>query len=342
MLRLDRSVDPEFTAFGDDENPSLFHVLPTSARYRTAGGRPVVTLLKVVGGASNLTLDAELFVGNDRLAGLRDALGDMATGGIDESGATRAPVEFLPIHLTRILASLRLSDPEGREVARYRPVAGSALQGCSLGAFNIGCDTATADLLESALLGRGCRIDMLCDVAWMAALPPMRARLWFDSKKFWAMHARKDAEWWTRMWESPEVATEEVFGSDAAGGIEFECSVVFPDSRTNQAFLSRVRLWAWAEFHEVLVRKARRSVGLDGGERLTREDAGAFLRTVIQSVDLSFDERYVENQVIEWRARFAAALPALAGMPGSDGIAIRPEEHVLSVDLGSDSFFGGH
>lgn len=298
MLRIDKVQMIEgITVYGDDENPSLFYVLPNTPRFRKNGDDYAFKFVKYrtpikrengkLGGAFAF-FDVEFTIPEEQLEAVKEVLRQKLNS--SESGGG-GDVEIGQLTFTDGKASINLESVSKEIVETVWNPGSPALYGNYITPFTVEFTPDGAALFQQALQGEGGAVQVAYDLYTWAKLPPIKVKGKFNAEKFYSFYQQIDLNW--SSWSKDayrEKIIEKARDSDSYE-INFEWGAT-----TDPEIQKDIREWAHKTMEDAIARKminAMEPVSEKGRKKpwgkkhVTRD----FVNQKISSFTLEFNER---------------------------------------------------
>ncbi|WP_243074476.1 hypothetical protein [Microbacterium sp. SS28] len=342
------------TVFGDDTYDDVYYPIPEVPRFRTDDkGDPVFRFLKYrmpieredgKRGGGFAFFDTEFTFTPAALAKIKEAL-DTKVQGMAGKPGFRASVPGTPeAHLgtmtyTRGTANLLLKEDGGTLVEAVRGAGKPSLFGKNIAAFMVEFTPEGATLFEQALQGKGGVVQVVYDLNFVAKLPEITGRAWFEAEKFYSYEQTIDIDW--EMYGDDEYVDKitEQFEDAETMGIELHLDAVLTDPVADQKLKDKVRSMMERALQDAVLRKMIPDIeAVPKDDRGMPEDIEHLKRSFETTKASSFEMTYRENSAIEWNIVPQGTLPNITTMTASDGNPVKWSEHATEVDL-NDPFF---
>ncbi len=346
MLRIDMVQTIEgVTVFGDDRLRHVFYLLPEQPRFRIddTTREPVFKFLKYrmpiersdgKRGGGYCFFDVEFVVPEDKEAKIRQELQTQVNRHYQRIRAQPPTVQLGTITYTDGEAGLLLQADGGTLIERVANPGKPSLFGKNITPFALELSPEGATLFETALQGRGGVVQVVYDLKFMAALPPVNIHGRFRSEAFYSFYQRVDIDW--KLWRQNdyrETIRETFRNSDS-----MDLNIDF-GGLTDDKIKKDLRDWAFRMLEDAAERRMLEQIPAaleeerhdhDGKRRITRD--------ISTTKIASFDLRFRERQPVEWNVAPQGTLPNITNLKGADGNPINPADYFHEVDL-DDPFF---
>lgn len=362
MLRIDKQEVfpevPDVTVWGDDKEANTFYVLPQSPRFRLIDGKPNFKMIKyrapvtrpdgVKGGY--IFFDAEIAVPEAKMKQLEGLLQERLNKRHQEARRPGAPpkVKFGTITYTRGTVRMLL-EQDGKVIQTLRGAGKPTLFGSNVASFAIELTQDGTAIFEAAMQGEGASaISLVYDLYFWTKLPPLSARVWFNSDKFYSYIQSTDTEvsWWSEDHYREDL--REFLSESESGGSEINLEFALPDAEQDRKIKDRLRDWAQRTLEDTLTRaqqqalapltEDQRKVPEKVLEDLGGDDLDNMWRNIQTHKVASFEYTYQENSAAEWNLAPQGTLPALTTLKGKDNKPLKWSDYRIEVD-GDDPFF---
>lgn len=343
MLRVDKvQLIEGVTVYGDDKQVNKFYLLPELPRYRRDdNGSPIFKFLKYrmpldhgegkKKGGGYVFFDVEFVVPEEKLQKIKDELQTQVNK--IYKGRTDKKVEIGTITYTKGEASLLL-EADGELIEKVKSPGKPSLYGRNVTPFALELSPEGATLFWEALQGQGGVVQVVYDLYYQAALPPVEIRGGFSAEKFYDFYQTIDTEWNAWGEDSYQEEIRETFRSS-------ESLWVKPDwgALTDTKMQTQLRDWAFRTVEdkaESMMIEAIAPVSEEGRKKPSGiEDV---TRDISVKKISSFSLYFKENMAVEWFAGPRGSLPNITNLVDNQGNAIKWEDHAKEVDL-DDPFF---
>ncbi len=355
MLKISKQeVVDGVTVFGDDTFDDVFYPIPEIPRFRVDdNGDPVFRFLKYRAplehadgkrGGGFAFFDTEFTFTPEALSRITEAL-DAKVQAMAGSPGFRASRPGPPeAHIgtmtyTSGTANLLLKEDGGALIEAVRGAGKPSLFGRNIAAFMVEFSPQGATLFEQALQGKGGVVQVVYDLNFVAKLPTISARAWFEAEKFYSYEQTIDIDW--EMYGDDEYVdriTEEFVDRETMG-IELHLDAVLPDPEADRKLKDKIRSMMERALQDAVLRKMIPDIeAIPRDARGMPEDIEHLRRAFSASRVASFEQVYRENSAIEWNIVPQGTLPNITTLTGADGQPVRWADHASEVDL-NDPFF---
>jgi len=344
------------TVYGDDEDPTMFYLLPSQPRFRlNDDGTPVFKFLKYRNpidkpdgskGGGFLIFDSEFVVPDDVQQQVVTALQAQLKAQVQAQGGdiTKVPpVKVGTITYTKGSAALQFLDSggSGSLVQKVWNGASPSLFGRNICSFSCELTPEGAAVAEQALQGSGGVVQVIYNLTFPAKLPDVTGTVWFDADKFYvfAQSIAKTGGSWDSGPDQYHESTAEGWSSSDAGGVNFDFSALalMTDQTAAQKLQDDITNWGWgalgdavkAEIPSDITAQADRGLP-DGMNSVTR-----FITTNKMS---SFRRYFREGMAVDWNDSPQGTLPNITSLKTKDGKAIKWSDYAATIDA-DDPFF---
>lgn len=362
MLRIDRQEVfpevPEVTVWGDDKAEHIYYVLPQSPRFRMVDGKPVFKFIKyrapisrpdgVKGGY--IFFDAELSVPEASMKKLEGLLQERVNKRHQDQKRPGTPpkVQFGTITYTRGTVRMLL-EQDGKVLQAVRTAGKPTLFDKNVASFALELSQDGTAIFEAAMQGEGASaVSLVYDLYFWAKLPPLSARVWFNSDKFYSYIQSTDTEvsFWTEDHYREDL--REFLKESEAAGSEITMEFTLPDKEQDDKLKNRLRDWAQRTLEDTFTRAQQQSLApLTEDQRkvpdkiledLGGDDLDNMWRNIETHKVASFEYTYRENSATEWNLAPQGTLPALTTLKDPKGKPLDWKQYMLTID-GDDPFF---
>ncbi|GAA5209501.1 hypothetical protein [Microbacterium kyungheense] len=342
------------TVFGDDTFDDVFYPVPELPRFRTDDdGSPVFRYLKYRNpldhpdgrrGGGYAFFDTEFTFTPAQLEKLKEALDAKVQAMAGQPGFRASRPGPPEAHLgtmtyTRGTANLLLKEDGGALIEAVRGAGKPSLFGRNIAAFMVEFTPEGATLFEQALQGKGGVVQVVYDLSFVAKLPEISGRAWFEADRFYSYEQTIDIDW--EMYGDDEYVDRirEEFVDHETMGIDLHLDAVLPDPEADRKLKDKIRTMMERALQDAVLRKMIPDIeAVPMDERGMPEDIEHLKRSFETSKVSSFEQTYRENSAIEWNIVPQGTLPNITNMVDAAGDPVRWADHATEVDL-NDPFF---
>jgi hypothetical protein len=363
MLRIDtQEVLPELpdvTIWRDDADQAMYYYLPMYPRFRLQNGKPMFKLIKYrlatqrpdgkLGGGF-VFFDAELGVDAPKLQKLQALLQDRINKAhmAEHRSGTPPPVKFGTMTFTRGTVNMLL-EKDDLLIERVRGAGKPSLFGNNVATFMVQLSPDGVNIFAGAMQGEGASmVSLVYDLNFWAKLPPIEARVWFNSEKFYSYYQKAETE--VSFWSEDHYREDlhEMLRVSEAGGTELKFNFVLPDPEQDKKLKDKLRDWATRTLEDAITRQAlqklaplsedQRKVPQKVLDDLGGDDLDHLQRNItsLQLVDINYS--YREDSATEWNLVPQGNLGTLTSIKGPDGKPLAWKDYYVELD-GEDEFF---
>lgn len=342
------------TVFGDDTFDDVFYPIPETPRFRTDDkGDPVFRFLKYrmplertdgKRGGGFAFFDTEFTFSPEALSRIKEALDTLVQERSGKAGF-RASIpgtreaRLGTMTYTRGTANLLLKEDGGTLIEAVRGAGKPSLFGRNVAAFMVEFTPEGATLFEAALQGKGGVVQVVYDLNFIAKLPEISARAWFEAEKFYSYEQTIDIDW--EMYGEDEYLDKitEEFEDEETMGIELHLDAVLPDPEADRKLKEKIRSMMERALQDAVLRKMVPDIeAIPKDARGMPEDIEHLKRSFETTRAASFEMQYRENSAIEWNIVPQGTLPNITTLISKDGKPVLWADHATDVDL-NDPFF---
>jgi hypothetical protein len=367
MIRIDKQIVlaevPDATIWSDDTEENLYYVLPKTPRVRlNAKGKPVFKFIKYrlpkdradgKKGGGFVFFDTEIVVDAadmNKITELLQAKLDQKHQAEHRAGPP-PKVVFGTFTYTRGTVKMMLEE-NGVLIEKVRSAGKPSLYGSNNAAFMVELTPEGATIFEAAMQGEGASaISVVYDLYFWVKLPPMKAIVDFNSRKFYDYCKTVSVE--VSGWSEDHYREDmrEVLTQSQSATAQVFFDFALPDPVATQKLKEKLQDWAQRTLEDTLTRAAAEAAAPANPNILntqklfdkTLEDLGSddldnFQQTIHQEKIMDFHYEYRENSAAEWNLAPQGNLPALTTLKDVEGKPILWKDYSLLIDA-DDPFF---
>lgn len=364
MLKIDSVQTIEgVQVYGDDTSLTKFYLVPEKPRFRlNDDGTPAFTFIKYrepidradgKRGGAFLVFDAEFVVSEEKLPVIKAKLQEQINQRF--AGSNPMPqVEIGTITWTKGTSKLNLESISNDFVEKVFNPGKPSLFGNNITPFTIELTVSGAQLLESALQGKGGFVQVVYDLYCMVKLPPITGRVWFNSSNFssFAQSYKKEEHEegafgnicdWLFGGDDTDTVTITQSISDVAtkynwGGVELNF-VDIPDSKSNEDLQKQLRQWGFDTLRDIVKEQmADKTQPVTDEQRKVPADATEFRQNISQYRFSSYSQSFKEEHAVQWNLAPQGMLEPVTNLKGKDGNLFKWADFARTVDM-NDPFF---
>jgi hypothetical protein len=336
----------DVVAYGDDQSPWRFYLLPKAPRFRTdSNGLPVFKFLKYRNpidrpgskpGGGFLICDVAFALPTSSLLKSRAALQDMVNQKFPNLNP-KPQVDIQSVSFTRGACTLQLLDsgaPNATLVERLQSPAAPSLYGDMITPITVETSPEGATLLENALQDKGGVVQVAYDLYAPVKLPDMVVTVWFNAEKFMEFHQQVSIDW--RMYgdDTYRESIRERFVTSDAGGV-----IIDPGAVTDAKIVNAARDWGFQQLDDAVKRMILGDIpAVSEDARKVPDGIDQLWRSQSVSKVASFRRTYRQGNVIEVNIGPRGTLPNITTILGPDNKPLKWSDFARTVDL-DDPFF---
>ncbi|MBU2667906.1 hypothetical protein KOI35_30785 [Actinoplanes bogorensis] len=338
------------TVFGDDE-PDLWHVFhlrPNEPTWRVDDrGIPRVrfffyrTRVDRPDGFKGgyLVCDTEFYVPDDKRALITAALQTQVDAIAQTRGVPSRPVQLRDIALTDATCQANLIGADNTFFERITNPGRPSRFGRRVSSWSFEISEHGAAVVNAALRGDGASLfQIVYNVRWFGALPPLTVTASFDAAKFYTFTEDIDAEW--HFW------AEDKYRRSVSSRLEQSESTKIvihreglPRNDENDKAVEKVKEWAQKSLEDTIGRRMvlQMAPPSDGDRKPPDGIEDSHLDFHQSQVD-SFTINYTEKATVEELDTVPSTLPALSALVDANGQAIDPDKFIDLIDANHEFF----
>lgn len=348
MLAIDKVQTIEgVTVYGDNKSISTFYLVADVPRFRLdENGSPVFKFLKYrmpidradgKKGGGYLFFDSEFVVDDVKKEAVREVLQEQVNRRWQQHPQRRsrpAPtVKFGTITYTKGTASLLL-EKDGIMIEKVMNPGKPSLFGRNICPFALELSPEGATLFWEALQGKGGVVQVVYDLHFNAALPPIKAWGTFHASKFYSFTQDIDTD--NSVWgeDTYTETVSETFRNSESISTGFDWGMV-----TDDKLRQPIRDWVTRSVEDAAERLMLEAIDpASEKDREVPEDIEDVHRNFTVNKISNFTLWYKESQPVEWFIGPRGTLPNITNLVDASGAPIRWEDHAQEVSL-DDKFF---
>ena len=295
MLKLSPSqLIAGLTVYGDDSDPTVFYVMPNCPSFRVDPATNDYSLKFIkylmpvdrpdgsVGGGF-LIFDSVFVIPPDTLSTIQAQLNKQLNAAGKGSATARIGLPpFIPTTGSAAAgaaptaasptATLTLLDSGGALVTKIESAGKPSLSGSMICSFTAELSPEGAAVVEAAMTPpanatsqqvSGGIVQIAYNLSFMAALPNITGRVWFNADKFASFNQsiQKSGSTWDSGPNTESESMRESFMSSNSGGVTFDFSGLDPNDPSSSTLQTSLTNWGWQQLN-VAVQNA---LGASGG-----------------------------------------------------------------------------
>jgi len=336
----------DVVAYGDDQSPWRFYLLPKAPRFRTdSSGMPIFKFLKYrmpierpgrKPGGGFLICDVAFALTNASLTKCKAALQDMVNSKFPNMNP-KPQVDIQSVSFTRGACTIQLLDgggPNAVMVERIQSPAAPAIYGDMVTPITVETSPEGATLLENALQDKGGVVQVAYDLFAPVKMPDMTVTVWFNAEKFMEFHQHTKIDWSMYGDDTYKETIRETFVSSETGGVNVD-----PGAFTDAKIVNAARDWGFQQLDEAVKRMILGDIpAVSADARKVPDGIEEVWRSQSVRKVASFRRVYRQGNVIEVNIGPRGTLPNITTMTGPDGKPLKWSDFARVVDL-DDPFF---
>ncbi|MER3476420.1 MAG: hypothetical protein C4287_07520 [Leptolyngbya sp. ERB_1_2] len=361
MLKIDQVQVIEGVTVYSDEETAKYYLVPDIPRFRVnEDGRPSFSFYKYrmpidradqTKGGGFLVCDVEFSVPEDKKQVIIKKLQEQVNQQFAGSNIKPPEVQIGTITYTKGTAKLNIENISNKFVETVFNPGKPSLYGRNITPFTLELTDLGATFFEQALQNKGGFVQVVYDLYCVVKLPPITARVWFDSSKFSSFvedfTKREQSQgafgsvWrWLFGGESRNRTIINKTVSEYAsqyqwGGVEID----FRDFKTTDDVKQKIRDWAMNSLAEAIKNSNEDKLQpFTEEQKKVPENATDFHLRMSQYKFSSFDTSYRESQAVEWNMAPQGMLQPITTLLDKDGKPLKWEDYATTIDL-DDPFF---
>ena len=246
------------TVYSDDTDPNTFYVMPDQPSFRIdpTTGKPSFKFIKYLmpvdrpdgsTGGGFLIFDSVFIISPDTMAAVQKQLGGSAK--IALPGFIPMPASTTSV--ASPTASLTLLDSGGALVTKIESVGRPSLLGSLICSFTAELSPEGAAVVEAAMKGSGGIVQIAYNLSYMAVLPPITGKIWFNADKFASYYQsiQKSGGSWDSGDNTENETMQEAFVSSDSGGVQFDFSGLDPNDPNASKLHDDLDNWGWQQLN---------------------------------------------------------------------------------------------
>ena len=246
------------TVYSDDTDPNTFYVMPDQPSFRIDPntGKPSFKFIKYLmpvdrpdglKGGGFLIFDSVFVISPDTMAAIKKQVGGSAK--IALPGFIPMPASSTSV--ASPTASLTLLDSGGALVTKVESVGRPSLLGSLICSFTAELSPEGAAVVEAAMKGSGGIVQIAYNLSYMAVLPPITGRIWFNADKFASYYQsiQKSGGSWDSGDNTENETMQEAFISSDSGGVKFDFSGLSPNDPNASKLHDDLDNWGWQQLN---------------------------------------------------------------------------------------------
>jgi hypothetical protein len=246
------------TVYGDDNDPTVFYAMPDQPSFRIDPntGKPSFKFIKYLmpvdrpdgsKGGGFLIFDSVFILSPNTLAAIQKQLG----GSVKIAMPGFIPMPASSTSVASPTATLTLLDSGGALVTKIESAGKPSLLGSLICSFTAELSPEGAAVVEAAMKGSGGIVQIAYNLSYMAVLPPITGRIWFNATKFASYYQsiQKSGGSWDSGDNTENETMQEAFVSSDSGGVQFDFSGLSPTDPNASKLHDDLDNWGWQQLN---------------------------------------------------------------------------------------------
>jgi hypothetical protein len=286
-----------------------------------------------------LVFDTEFFVPDANRELIRAKLQTQADAFATARGLLTRPVLLQDIALTDATCQANLIDKNSTFFERITNPGRPSRFGRRVSSWSFEISENGAAVVDAALRGDGASLfQIVYNVKWLAALPPLTVTASFNASKFYTFTEHIDAEWHFWAQDSYRRSVSSQLSQSESTKVDINRGG-FPRNDANDKVVEKVREWAQSSLEDAIGRRMVLQIGppSDDDRKVPDGIEDSHLNFHQHQID-SFTINYSETATIEDLDTVPSTMPALGGLVDATGQPIDPDKFIQKIDANHEFF----
>ena len=252
------------TVYEDDSNQTLFYVMPDTPSFRQDPNNPGKYVFKFIEylmpvdrpdgskGGGFLIFDSVFVLSDGKKSAIQAELDKLLQAeNIKDGQGNPATAQIALPSFTKGTASLVLLDSGGALVTKIESAGKPSLLGSLICSFTAELSPEGAAVVKGAMKGKGGVVQIAYDLSYVAALPPVTGRVWFNGMKYasFSQTIDKSGGSWDTSDNTENEKMHELFIAMDTGGVKFDFSGLDPSDPNVDKLKTDLTNWGWQQLN---------------------------------------------------------------------------------------------